>query len=1474
MNAEPRRTDMGGVFLNLFYWLCRLCSANSLEMEREEPTHSEDPTYEASSSSTPSHVGDYEGGTKKPRGNDYEVFLSFRGKDTRKGFTDYLYTSLVDAGIHVFRDDNELRVGEEIGAELLYSITQSKISIPIISEDYFSSKWCLRELTEILKCKRTRGQIVLPIFYKVKPLQVRHLTGRLGDAINARSENLDKMVVKEWEEALKEVSSLKGWESDKTNNGHEGALVKTVVRKVMGELKRLFLLIVPEQLVGIDDHVERIMRSIDDKFNGTKIIGIHGMGGIGKTTLAKVLYNKLSCKFEHLSFVANIRETSLRKGIECLQNQLICDIIGSSCDVSNVDEGIRIIKSRFTSKKVLVLLDDMDDNSHLNALAGDGSWFEVGSIVIITTRNKGILDETRASHIHQLNELPLDQSLILFSRHAFRKDSPQSDYKIISSDIVSTTGGLPLALEVIGSFLCGKREEVWKDTLKKLNKVPDKKVQEKLRISYDALDYEEQQIFLDVACFFIGSHKQSLTYMWQTCDFFPGKGIEVLSLLSLIKIDKDGNLMMHDQLRDLGREIIRQENPKEPQERSRLWNYEEAIDVLDNNKGTRKIEALCLGKYGMGRRYTTEQFKELTNLKCLQFDGVNFTGDFQNLFPQLRWLQWMNCPSDFTATNFHPKKLVVLDLSWSEITEDWGGWGPLKMAIELKVLNLTGCQSLRRTPELSAFKSLEILILDNCWHLQEIHPSIGDIKTLVSLKINHCFLLEELPVGIGRMEELRELHLNYTAIEEIPISRGCLMKLETLSASNCEELAQLPESMNSLVSLTQLDLSYSAIEKLPESIGFLKKLKTLNASYCKSLAHIPSSIGRLASLAILDLRECGKLAQLPDSIGSLTSLTTLHLANTTIAELPESIMHLQNLRILDISKTGITKLPRAIGMLAKLQELRVSGCENLKGLPSDIGELISLNMLELDNFRYCEKLQEVPELPSSLTALGVTCQSPPLPHLSQLTLLNKLTLSDCSWLECLPELPVGLSMLYITDCGKLKALTNLSYLKHLSELILEKCLELTEVTGLEGLQSLSNLQLRQCPKIYRLGAVKSLESLRGSHLDEAFLDSSKLTIAKVPQLEGSLDLSNSKILQETNAGSCVNLVEIQGLGGSKSSLALDISECTSPGQSQDLSSLEYLRELHVTNCTNLTEIRGLEGLEPLRILDISGCTSLIQLMDLSNLKNLRNFCAADCKNLVDIQGIDGSESLRNLKISGCTSLRQSPDLSNLKNLLTFEATNCENLVEIRGLDGLVSLIDLRIFGCTSLRQLPDLSNLKNLRRLDAANCKNVVEIRGLDGPKFLYVLNISGCTSIGQSLDLSNLRTLGEFYAANCENLVEIRGHDSFKSLKIMDISGCTSLRQLLNLSNHKNLSDICAANCKNLVEIRGIDGLEFLCNLDISGCTSLRQSINLSTLRYMRGFRAANCKNLVKIQGPDRTKYLREWDISGCTSIEQSLNL
>ncbi|KAL3750034.1 hypothetical protein ACJRO7_011074 [Eucalyptus globulus] len=153
--------------------------------------------------------------------DQYDVFLSFRGLDTRYSFTDCLYHSLLEAGtvpFGVFRDDNSISIGKKFGSKILDAITQSKISIPIISENYASSKWCLRELTHIMERKKSTSHIVLPVFYKVTPSDVRHLTGNFGNAFHLSREHFDEKDIHEGEQALRDVSNLHGWESEKVAN--------------------------------------------------------------------------------------------------------------------------------------------------------------------------------------------------------------------------------------------------------------------------------------------------------------------------------------------------------------------------------------------------------------------------------------------------------------------------------------------------------------------------------------------------------------------------------------------------------------------------------------------------------------------------------------------------------------------------------------------------------------------------------------------------------------------------------------------------------------------------------------------------------------------------------------------------------------------------------------------------------------------------------------------------------------------------------------------------------------------------------------------------------------------------------------------------------------------------------------------------------------------------------------------------------
>lgn len=145
-------------------------------------------------------------------GFEYEVFLSFRGPDTRSSFTDFLYVTLRDAGVRVFRDDEELRKGENIATDLLNAIKESKIAIPIFSKGYAESKWCLKELTHMVECKRSHGLKVIPIFYDVAPSEVRHQTGNYAKAFESHEQRYKEDIINSWKAALREVGELSGWD--------------------------------------------------------------------------------------------------------------------------------------------------------------------------------------------------------------------------------------------------------------------------------------------------------------------------------------------------------------------------------------------------------------------------------------------------------------------------------------------------------------------------------------------------------------------------------------------------------------------------------------------------------------------------------------------------------------------------------------------------------------------------------------------------------------------------------------------------------------------------------------------------------------------------------------------------------------------------------------------------------------------------------------------------------------------------------------------------------------------------------------------------------------------------------------------------------------------------------------------------------------------------------------------------------------
>ncbi|XP_039156962.1 disease resistance protein RUN1-like [Eucalyptus grandis] len=1018
-----------------------------------------------------------------PTGDHYEVFLNFRGEDTRNGFTSHLYDRLVAAGIDVFLDDNKLRQGKEIGPDLLEAIKNSKILIPILSVNYCESKWCLDELVQIMECKNNEmGHIVLPIFYKVNPRDVRHQSGSFGGAFLKREKPFNPTTLEKYEQALTAVGKLKGWEAD----GNEAELVNTIVKKVLRELKKDFDLLIPENLVGTDNHVEKVMKEVADNSNVTLFIGIYGMGGIGKTTLANIIFNKLSDQFYYRSFIPDIRESCNYKGLESLQEKLIFDILGKEKQVHNKHKGTRILSSKCKTKKVLILLDDVDDDDQLKALAGNHNWFYSGSRILITSRDRSILESARVDCYHKLEELDEKQSLILFSRHAFRKDSPPSEFMDLAHDVVSTTGGLPLSLEVLGSFLCGREPTLWRATIERLREVPHEDVQEKLKISYDALELRQKEIFLDIACFLIGSDGRTASYMWDACGFFPEEGIEMLRSMSLIKIGDDHKLRMHDQLRDLGREIVREENLEKPEYRSRLWDSEEILKVLKENKGTENIKAIYFNKVHHSHfdepfenveagpfenfeaeqleNFEAEQFKKLTGLRFLDVSGACLRGDFENSMGELKWLRWRGCPSTFEANNFRLTELVVLDLSLSKISNEWQGWSSM-MAEKLKFLDLTDCQSLRSTVFLSAFKNLEVLILCHCLKLEQIDSSIGDLKNLVRLKLEECFRLKVLPDSIGALQNLEILHIGGT-FGMLELTNGIfrMRKLRDLKASNV--------TFGEIMDISQLN-----------------QLRTLFIEHCHNM-HEVRGLDKLIYLESLIITKC-------DSIERLDLPKSENLKTVSVKDC-KNIVEIQSLNRLDFLKE------LKINYCPSIERLRCHGCKNLveiQGLDRMMLleflkiSRVSIERLDLSksnglrtlHLQFCENLVEIQGL-NKLKFLReimiVRCDA-----IEQLDLSNskglkflrnirifgcdaikRLDLSKSEGLKFLREIKIRL-------CSAIEQL-DLSKCKGLKKLEVLQCKNLVEIQGLDKLEFLEVLRISECTSLVRLPNLCCFDTLR------------------------------------------------------------------------------------------------------------------------------------------------------------------------------------------------------------------------------------------------------------------------------------------------------------------------------------------------------------------------------------------------------------
>nr|XP_043634496.1 disease resistance protein RUN1-like [Erigeron canadensis] len=412
----------------------------------------------------------------------YDVFVSFGSEDhIIKSFVDFLFADFKRKGIRAFREDEHVQRGEERSKQVYRAIEESRFLVLVFSASFTSSPSCLQELVKILKCKEENHDKyqIRTIFHNVNPETLLKQTESHVETFSQYDQFLESTdEVPHWREALTKAANLPGWDLDEMANGYESKFIDMISKQIFNELNDGPLHI-SEKLVGVHSRAEQLdLLSFVGLSDQVHMIGICGVAGIGKTAISKAIYNRLYSHFEVCIFCEDVKEFVEKYGMVQLQMQVIEDVTKTESKIRTVGEGSSVMKRIMATKRVLLVLDDVDEMEHLEALAGSPCWFGQGSLVVITGKDRQLLIAHGVERVYDVEVLHDDVAMEVFSLYAFNQTEPKDEFKPISEEMVPYMKGHPLALKVLGCFLFGKGLCEWESEFSRLQRYPNDDIQE------------------------------------------------------------------------------------------------------------------------------------------------------------------------------------------------------------------------------------------------------------------------------------------------------------------------------------------------------------------------------------------------------------------------------------------------------------------------------------------------------------------------------------------------------------------------------------------------------------------------------------------------------------------------------------------------------------------------------------------------------------------------------------------------------------------------------------------------------------------------------------------------------------------------------------------------------------------------------------------------------------------------------------